>query len=234
MSLAEYEDFVFAACHVHEEDAASHWRAASSGLGARAAELSGVRELRIVGPDTDLRLSVDGRSWLAADGHYNFPDGEVFTSPFEEESANGHIRFTYPATYRGRAVEGVEVLRFQDGQVVSRFAAAQGADYLPPACSTSTRAPAGWASSPSAPTQAWTASRATCSSTRRSPARCTAPWGSESSRTSAGAHQSALHWDMVADLRQDGEVYADGELIWKNGHFLAEPALEVVESAVGG
>jgi hypothetical protein len=39
---------------------------------------------------------------------------------------------------------------------------------------------------------------------------------------------------MICDLREEGEVYADGELIWKNGHFLAEPALEVVESAVGG
>jgi hypothetical protein len=29
-------------------------------------------------------------------------------------------------------------------------------------------------------------------------------------------------------------VHADGELIWKDGRFLAEPALEVVESGVGG
>ena len=38
---------------------------------------------------------------------------------------------------------------------------------------------------------------------------------------------------MICDLRREGEVYADGELIWKNGQFLAEPALEVVESGHG-
>ena len=50
---------------------------------------------------------------------------------------------------------------------------------------------------------------------------------------SGGQNTSGLHWDMICDLRREGEVYADGELIWKNGQFLAEPALEVVESGQG-
>ena len=58
--------------------------------------------------------------------------------------------------------------------------------------------------------------------------------GVRASRRPGGRTPRALHWDMICDLREDGEVYADGELIWKAGHFLAEPALEVVESAVGG
>ena len=127
MSLAEYEDFVYAACHVHEDDPASHWRAVSTELGRRAAELGAVRELRIVGPDTDLRLGVDGRSWLAADGRYNMPDGEVFTSPVETQT-EGEIRYTFPAVYHGREVEDVR-LRFEEGRVV-RAEAARGNDYL--------------------------------------------------------------------------------------------------------
>ena len=34
------------------------------------------------------------------------------------------------------------------------------------------------------------------------------------------ANQSGLHWDMVRDLRQEGRVFADGELIYQNGQFL--------------
>jgi aminopeptidase len=57
--------------------------------------------------------------------------------------------------------------------------------------------------------------------------------GSGFSQT-GGQNTSGLHWDMICDLRDEGEVYADGELIWKAGRFLAEPAREVIESGVGG
>ena len=33
-------------------------------------------------------------------------------------------------------------------------------------------------------------------------------------------NKSSLHWDMMCDLRKNGEVYADNELIYKNGRFL--------------
>jgi aminopeptidase len=36
-------------------------------------------------------------------------------------------------------------------------------------------------------------------------------------------NDSGLHWDMICDLRSEGEVYADGELVWKAGQFLREP-----------
>ena len=68
MSLSSYEDFVFSACHVDSETAAEHWRLVSSSLHARAEALGAVKELRIMGPDTDLRVSVEGRSWIAAEG----------------------------------------------------------------------------------------------------------------------------------------------------------------------
>src|SRR6185436_14772492 len=83
MSLSSYENFVYSACHVDTGDAAEHWRLVAASLRARAESLGSVKELRIVGPDTDLRVGVEGRSWIAADGRYNMPDGEVFTSPVE-------------------------------------------------------------------------------------------------------------------------------------------------------
>jgi aminopeptidase len=77
MSLEEYEDFAYGACHVQVgEDPVAHWRAVSIELNERARELDTFRELRIVGSDTDLRVGVEGRSWLAADGRLNMPDGE--------------------------------------------------------------------------------------------------------------------------------------------------------------
>ncbi len=30
---------------------------------------------------------------------------------------------------------------------------------------------------------------------------------------------SAIHWDMLKDMREGGEIYADGELVYKNGAF---------------
>ena len=128
MSLSEYEDFVYGACHVRAgEDPVAHWREVSVELNARARELETFRELRIVGPDTDLRIDVDGRSWLAADGKLNMPDGEIFTSPVETET-EGEIRFSFPAIFHGRGVEDVR-LRFEGGRVV-RAEAKTANDYL--------------------------------------------------------------------------------------------------------
>ena len=33
-------------------------------------------------------------------------------------------------------------------------------------------------------------------------------------------NQSALHWDLVCDLRNEGTIYADEEKIFENGKFL--------------
>ena len=112
MSLGEYERFVYRACHCEDgEDAAAHWQATAAGLEAVARSFEAVRELRVVGPDTDLTLGVAGRPWVAADGHLNMPDGEIFTSPVETET-RGEIRFQFPAIYEGREVEDVR-LRFE-------------------------------------------------------------------------------------------------------------------------
>ena len=86
-----------------------------------------MRELRITGPGTDLRIVVEGRKWEAADGHYNMPDGEVYTSPVETET-EGEISFSFPALFHGREVDGIR-LRFEDGKVVSAEAR-RGGDFL--------------------------------------------------------------------------------------------------------
>jgi aminopeptidase len=229
MSLSEYEDFVFAACHVHEADPASHWRAVSGELRGRASELGSVRELRIVGPDTDLRVGVVGRSWLAADGRYNMPDGEVFTSPVETET-EGDIRYTFPAVYHGREVEDVR-LRFEAGRVV-RAEATRGDEYLQ---SLLEMDPGARVLGEVAFGMNYEIDRFTRNILfdEKIGGTMHLALGSGFPQT-GGQNTSGLHWDMICDLRREGEVYADGELIWKDGRFLAEPALEVVESSVHG
>jgi aminopeptidase len=225
MSLAEYEDFVYSACHVQDDqDPVAHWRAVSVGLNARARELETFRELRIVGRDTDLRVGVNGRSWLAADGRLNMPDGEIFTSPVETET-EGEIRFSFPAIFHGRGVEDVR-LRFEGGRVVKAEARA-GADYL---WSLLDMDEGARILGEVAFGLNYEIDRFTRDILFDEKIGGTMHLALGSSfKKLGGQNESGLHWDMICDLRADGEVYADGELMWKAGHFLREPSVVAPE-----
>jgi aminopeptidase len=219
MSLPDYEDFVYGACHVRAgEDPVVHWESVSVELNARARELETFRELRIVGPDTDLRVNVDGRNWLAADGKLNMPDGEIFTSPLETETS-GDVRFSFPAIFRGRGVEDVR-LRFEGGEVI-RAEAAEGEDYLRSllAMDDGARRLGELAFGLN-----YEIDRFTRDILFDEKIGGTMHLALGSGFKKLGSkNDSGLHWDMICDLRAEGEVYADGELVWKAGHFLREP-----------
>jgi aminopeptidase len=223
MSLPEYEDFVYGACHVrNDEDPVAHWRGTSAVLNARARELETFRELRIVGPDTDLRLGVEGRSWIGADGKLNMPDGEIFTSPLETET-EGEIRFSFPAIFHGRSVEDVR-LRFEGGRVVAGEAKT-GNDYLQSLLDMDD-------GSRMLGELAFGLNYEIDRFTRdilfdeKIGGTVHLALGASFKKV-GGENDSGLHWDMICDLREEGEVYADGELVWKAGHFLHEPGLVV-------
>ena len=219
MSLEEYAEFVHAACHVRPQDEpVAHWQAVSRELNARARELATFHELRVVGPDTDLRFSVDGRRWLAADGKLNMPDGEIFTSPVETET-EGEIRFTFPALFGGRAVEDVR-LRFEGGRVVAAEAAV-GDDYLQSLLGMDDGARV---LGEAAFGLNYEIDRFTRDILFDEKIGGTVHLALGSSfKKLGGQNESGLHWDMICDLRTDGEIYADGELVWKAGRFLHEP-----------
>jgi aminopeptidase len=219
MSLEEYEAFVFAACHADKEDPASHWREVAQSLGDRAAALAPVRELRIAGPDTDLTLGVGGRTWLAAEGRHNMPDGEVFTSPVETET-EGEIRFTFPAIFEGREVEDVR-LRFESGRVVAA-SAARGEDYLHSLLDMDegARIPGEIAFGLNYEIDRFTRN---ILFDEKIGGTIHLALGAGFAQA-GGENTSGLHWDLICDLREEGEVYADGELVWRAGTFLAEPA----------
>jgi len=219
MSLPEYEDFVYGACHVRaEENPVSHWRAVSLELNARARELNTFTELRVVGPDTDLRLNVAGREWLAADGKLNMPDGEIFTSPVET-ATEGEIRFSFPAIFQGRGVDDVR-LRFEGGRV-AHAEAGNGNDFLQSLLDMDEGARI---LGEVAFGLNYEIDRFTRDILFDEKIGGTMHFALGSSfKMLGGRNESGLHWDMICDLRADGEVYADGELVWKAGRFLHEP-----------
>jgi aminopeptidase len=217
MSLEDYEDFVFRACHVLDDDPVGHWRRIGEQLQARAAELGGVRELRIVGEDTDLTVGVEGRTWRPAYGRQNVPDGEVYTSPVES-AVNGTIRFGFPAVFMGREIDDVR-LRFEDGRVVEAEAT-DGEAYLQSLLQLDEGASG-------VGELAFGLNYEIDRFTRNilfdekigGTMHLALGMGFEDL---GGQNRSALHLDLICDLRREGEVSADGELIWRDGRFLRE------------
>jgi aminopeptidase len=215
MSLAEYEDFVYTAALLDDGDPAARWRSFSERLHRVAEVLSAKEELRFVGAGTDLTFAVGGRTWLPADGHENFPDGEVFTAP-HEGSAEGEIRFTYPAVFRSRQVDDVR-LRFEGGEVVEATAA-RGQDFLEEMIAVDE-------GSKRVGELAFGLNEAITVFTRNilfdEKIGGTVHLALGSSYPECGGeNRSALHWDMICDLRSGSEVYADGELVYRDGSFL--------------
>jgi aminopeptidase len=222
MSVSDYESFVFRACHVDgEDDAVAHWQSTAAELAARAEELGRVRELRVVGPDTDLRVVVEGRKWEAADGHHNMPDGEVYTSPIETET-EGEISFSFPALFQGREVDDIR-LRFEGGVVVAAEAA-RGGEFLDVLLDLDDGARR---LGEVAFGMNYEIDRFTKNTLFDEKIGGTMHFALGAAfEELGGVNDSALHWDLVCDLRTEGEVHADGELVWQAGRFLSEPAAQ--------
>jgi aminopeptidase len=221
MSLAQYEDFVYGACHVEgDDDPIAHWQAVCVELSARAGQMDGVRELRIVGPETDLRLSVEGRPWIPSDGRHNMPDGEIFTSPVETET-EGEIYFAFPSIFQGQEVENVR-LRFEGGRVV-HAEALRGEDYLRALIATDEGSAVLGEVAFGLNYEIDRFTRDILFDEKIGGTMHVALGGGFDEAGSQNT--SDMHWDLICDLREEGEVYADGELVWKAGRFLADPAV---------
>jgi aminopeptidase len=215
MSLAEYESFVYGAGFLDDDDPVARWREFADRLARTTGFLASKRELRIVAEDTDLTLAVDGRTWIASSGQENFPDGEVFTGPVET-SVEGTIRFTYPAVFQSREVDDVR-LRFERGEVVEATAA-RGQDFLEKmiGMDEGARRVGEFAFGLN---DAVTAFTRNILFDEKIGGTVHLALGTAYPET-GGVNRSGLHWDMICDLRSGSEVYADGELVYRDGRFL--------------
>jgi aminopeptidase len=215
MSLEEYEDFVFAAAHTHEANPIAYWKSTGKAQQNAIDFLADKSQLVLHGPNVDLTLSIRGRKFENSIGVFNMPDGEIFTGPVED-SANGWVKFTFPAIAGGVAVEGAE-LTFNKGRVETAKAD-KNQDYLVKMLETDegSRYLGEFAIG-----------------TNKDITRFTGNilfdekiGGSFHIALGAGypetgsRNKSAIHWDMICDLRQDSEILADGQTFCKNGEFV--------------
>ena len=212
MSYTDFERFVFGAGHLDDPDPVAVWREVSRRQKEVIRRLDGIAELRFVAEDTDLTVNVAGRKWINADGHENFPDGEIFTSP-DEQATKGHVTFSFDAAYDGHLVEGVR-LWFEDGRVV-REEASRGETFLREMLNMDDGArllgEVAFGLNPEI-------QRATRNIAFDEKIGGTFHVALGAAFPEAGGtNESALHWDMVCDLRNGGEVYGDGELLMRDG-----------------
>jgi aminopeptidase len=214
MSLTEYEDFVYGACRVNEPDPVAAWREQAA-IQQRIVEwLAGKEQMHIEGPGVDLELSIAGRSFINADGHVNFPDGEVFTSPVETVT-RGHVAFSYPAVYTAREVNDVE-LWFEGGQVV-KSTANKGYPFLEKMLNTDEGARRlGEIAIGTNPgirrfTKNTLLDEKIAGTIHMALGQCFPSVG--------GQNQSAIHWDMVTDMT-GGQITVDGTIIYRDGAFV--------------
>lgn len=214
MSLAEYEDFVFGAGMLDRDNPVAAWEEVRERQTKIAKALGEKSDLHIKGPDIDLKLSVAGRTWISAAGEANFPDGEVFTGPIED-SVNGRVRFTFPAISQGREVQDVELV-FEQGRAV-QARAVKGEEFLKTMLDMD-------AGARYLGEFAFGLNYSIIGFTRNilfdEKIGGTLHMALGAGYPETGSkNTSGLHWDMICDLRNGAEVFADGKRIYHNARF---------------
>ncbi len=215
MSLPDYEDFYYAACLATDSDPLTAWRRASDEVERLRDWIDGREEVHIQGPGTDLRLGIAGRTFIAADGRHNMPDGEFFTGPVED-SAQGEVSFQLPSSVGGREVSGVR-LRFDGGRVVDA-SAERNEDFLIQMLDTDDGArrlgELGIGTN-------YGIARGTKEILLDEKIGGTVHLAvGKSYPETGGVNESAVHWDMICDLRQGGSISVDGEPLQRDGRFV--------------
>ena len=216
MSLDEYEHFVYSACKLCEDDPIKAWQEVGKNQQKIVDYLNKCETIRYVNPKTDISYSVKGRTWINSDGKANMPSGEVFTGPVED-SVNGHIYFDYPSIYSGNEVRGI-TLQVEHGKVV-KWDADHGAQFLDTIFDIEGsrffgEAAIGTNYSITHPTKNILFDEKIGGTVHMAIG--------QSYYHTGGKNESTIHWDMIADMRNEGKVYANDVLIYENGYFLGE------------
>ncbi len=215
MALGDYEAYVASAMFLDQPDPVQAWRDLGRRQSGLVEFMTGVREVRIEGEGTDLTLSVAGRTWINSDGRRNMPSGEIFTGPVET-GAHGKLRCSFPVCRGGREVVGI-ALEFEGGKVVAA-SAESGEEYLrsmidlDPGARYLGELGLGLNGG---------IDRFTGSILYDEKIGGTVHLAlGNSYPETGGINKSALHWDLIVDLRSEGRVIADGQVVMENGRWL--------------
>ncbi len=200
-------EMFFDACLLDWPTACQEWQ-------RRAERLGQGRRVRVVGLGTDLSFSVAGRSWMVGDGRINLPDGEIATSP-DETSLDGQITFENPGVMAGRLMENIR-LRWQQGKLIEAECSTNQ-DFFQSLLQTDPGASRigefAFGVNPGL--------KFFCQDIlldEKIDGTIHIALGRAYPQT-GGTNQSALHWDIVKDMRQQGEIYLDERLIYQKGKF---------------
>ena len=214
MSLREFEEFVFDICFLNDEKPITRWQELSVQQQRLVDWLKGHKQVHVLSQGTDLTLSIEERIFINSDGKRNFPSGEFFTGPIEN-SANGVIQYDIPTIYDGRRVEGIRLV-FREGKVVEA-SARQGQEYLLQMLDldAGARFLGEFAFGNNKHIDRGTGN---ILFDEKIGGTVHLALGSSYPET-GGVNASALHWDMICDLRTKGEVYIDDTLFLKDGNI---------------
>jgi aminopeptidase len=215
MSLRDYEDFVYGACLTDDPDPVARWQEVAARQQRLVEWLKGKERLEVRGPNIDLRLSIAGRSFLNDNGRHNMPGGEVFTSPVED-SVEGWVKFTFPAVAGGREVEGIELV-FEHGRVV-KATARKNEEFLIQTLDTDegARRLGEFAIGANRGIQRFTRNILFDEKIGGTVHMAVGAGFPEA----GGVNLSSVHWDIVCDMRDGGEIRVDDVLFYKAGEFL--------------
>ena len=173
------------------------------------------KEVRVVGKETDLRFSIEGRSWEVFDGKLNMPDGEIATSPVET-SVNGQIYFDFPGVLGGRLLEDI-FLKWDNGKLVEATSSTHQ-DFLQEITNTDSGASRIGEFAFGTNMEIKHFSRDILLDEKMGGTIHIAL--GRAYQNTGGINKSAIHWDIVKDMREDGQVFVDGKLIFENGNLL--------------
>ncbi len=217
MGLNEYEDFVYGACLPDMSDPVAYWRRFSERQQKIVDWLKGRSQVYLKGRETALRFSITGRTFINCDGHFNMPDGEVFTGPVEN-SAEGYVYFSYPAIYQGREVSGIR-LWFEQGRVVKASADKNEALLVK---TLDTDAGSRFVGEFGIGTnEGITRFTREILFDEKIGGSFHLALGAGYPETGS-KNESAIYWDLICDLRDGGEIWADDEPLYQNGKFVID------------
>ena len=214
MSLESYEQFIYNSCFLFEENPAEKWLEVRANQQKIVDVLNTKDKIRYKGEGTDITFSTKGRTWINSDGQTNMPSGEVYSSPIED-SMNGVIYFDYPAIRMGEELQGV-TLWVKNGEV-QKWEAKKGKHILDKVFSIAGarrfgEVAIGTNHNINKPTKNILFDEKMGGTVHMAIGQAYLQCG--------GLNKSTIHWDMIAEMRNGGEVYADDELIYKSGQFL--------------
>jgi aminopeptidase len=201
-------DMFFNGCLLDWQTVSQEWR--------RWADiLNQGKHIRVLGKGTDLSFSIEGRTWDVADGHINMPDGEIATAPVES-TVDGCISFDFPGVLGGRLMHDI-CLRWEKGTLVEATSSTNQ-DYLlsvihtDPGSSRIGEFAIGTNPAINLFSKDILLDEKINGTIHIALGRAYPDAG--------GTNQSAIHWDIVKDMRQEGEIYLDGKLIYQKGKVL--------------